>query len=616
MVLFGTGSVAVAVLYNAHQGIFPIAIVWGLAVTLAIYMMRNLSNAHFNPAVSISMCATKRMTWKKLPTYLAAQFSGAFVAGLVIYLIFSVSISAFEQKNGIVGGSFDSVQTAKIFGEFYFQPDSLANIGLISAALAELLGTALLVFIIFLLTENSNEGRPSDDLAPVFIGLTVSSIIALIAPLTQAGLNPARDLSPRIVSMIFGWGQWAFPDKSGGFIWVYVLAPIVGGLLAGFFYVKIVEPTLNRDKKKEIWRDVYMKNNLILVGGFLGSGKTCLLWEVARRLNNDKKRVGLITNDQASELVDTLFLETNQDIVQEVSGSCFCCNFNGFIDAIDHIIDRNNSDIILAEPVGSCTDLSATILQPIKDKFSDRLTLRPLTVLADPYRLKSVLNDSSDPASYIIYKQFEEADVILINKSELLKDIEMEKLVKDTKSEWPTAKIFVASVKDGTGIDEWLSYVLNNTKTGTKILDIDYDIYAEGEAAFGWVNAKYKLKNSNDFEKKSKKLLETLIDEFFSRKLNVGHVKFLLQSHTDLLIGNITGVKENSTLRLIKKKEDVNEVTLIVNGRVETSPEQLRDIIETSVNTVFKDNMPKLEICNSLIPGRPNPTHRYNKVVE
>ena len=175
------------------------------------------------------------------------------------------------------------------------------------------------------------------------------------------------------------------------------------------------------------------KTDLILVGGFLGAGKTSLLWEVAKRLNEKGHKVGLITNDQASELVDTSFLETNNDIVEEVSGSCFCCNFGGFADAISHLQEANNSDIILAEPVGSCTDLSATIMQPLKEKYNEQVNLKQLTVLADPTRLKAVLKDHSNPGDYIIYKQFEEADVILINKVELLSEEELASLVEQTK---------------------------------------------------------------------------------------------------------------------------------------------------------------------------------------
>ena len=104
-----------------------------------------------------------------------------------------------------------------MFGEFYPNPgDSMAVVSMPLAMVAEGFGTFLLVMFIFALTEGCNVGRPSDTMAPVFIGLSVSSIICLIAPLTQAGLNPARDFGPRLVSWLAGWGEVAFPDACCG----------------------------------------------------------------------------------------------------------------------------------------------------------------------------------------------------------------------------------------------------------------------------------------------------------------------------------------------------------------------------------------------------------------
>ena len=248
LVLFGTGSVAVAVLFNAHSGLFQIAIIWGIAVTLGIYLTRHLSNAHFNPAVTIAMFFTGRLEKGRVLTYLLGQFFGALVAAFTVYFSFSASIEDFEQKNNIVRGTFDSVATAKMFGEYYIQPGGSAVVNMPLAIGVEFLGTFLLVLFIYLLTEKSNKGRPSGDLAPVFIGLTVSSIIALFAPLTQAGLNPARDFPPRLVAWLYGWGDWSFPDSSGGFFWVYILAPILGGILAGIVFTKIIEPNLKKNK--------------------------------------------------------------------------------------------------------------------------------------------------------------------------------------------------------------------------------------------------------------------------------------------------------------------------------------------------------------------------------
>jgi glycerol uptake facilitator protein len=246
LVLFGCGSVAVAVLFSAHQGLMPVAMAWGIGVTLAIYLTRHLSYAHLNPAVSLAMAVSGRMAPRKLPLYLAAQFVGALLAGLTLYALFAPSIAAYEQVQGIVRGAPASVRTAMMFGEFYPNPDGSAVVSLPLAACAEALGTFLLVLMIFALTEGCNAGRPDGALAPVFIGLTVTSVICLLAPLTQAGLNPARDLGPRLVSWAMGWGAAAFPDRVGGFLHVYVFAPCVGGVLAALFFVHAVEPALRR----------------------------------------------------------------------------------------------------------------------------------------------------------------------------------------------------------------------------------------------------------------------------------------------------------------------------------------------------------------------------------
>jgi glycerol uptake facilitator protein len=245
LTLFGCGSVAVSVLFGAHQGLMQIALVWGIGVTLAIYLTRHLSCAHLNPAVSLAMVLGGRMSIRKLPYYIFAQFMGAVVAGLMVYLLFSSSIAAYESSHGIIRGGEESVKTAMMFGEYYPNPGSNAVVTLPLAITAEAVGTFLLVLMIFALTEGCNVGRPDNALAPVFIGLTVTSIICLIAPLTQAGLNPARDLGPRLVAWCMGWGAAAFPDQVGGFIYVYVMAPLLGGALASLFFTTVLEPAMN-----------------------------------------------------------------------------------------------------------------------------------------------------------------------------------------------------------------------------------------------------------------------------------------------------------------------------------------------------------------------------------
>jgi glycerol uptake facilitator protein len=248
LVLFGCGSVAVAVLFKEYNSIFQIGLAWGIGVTLAIYLTRHLSNAHLNPAVTLAMVFGKRMKANKIAGYLLGQFLGAFIAGFVIYLLFAPSIAAYEELHQIVRGSEASIATAKMFGEYYPNPGGSAVVTIGLAIFAEAFGTFLLVLTIFGLTEDANAGRPSDSLTPLFIGLTVASIICLIAPLTQAGLNPARDFGPRMIAWITGWGNAAFPDKCGGFFFVYILAPVVGGLIAALSE-PIMKHIINKDNR-------------------------------------------------------------------------------------------------------------------------------------------------------------------------------------------------------------------------------------------------------------------------------------------------------------------------------------------------------------------------------
>jgi len=246
LVLFGCGSVAVTVLFSAHSGLFQVAMIWGIGVSLAIYTTRHLSCAHLNPAVSVAMVIGKRMNIGRLPVYLVAQFLGAFIAAGVLYIIFSSSIAQFEQLNQIVRGTSDSIRSAMMFGEYYPSPGAgpNASVSMMTAFIAESMGTFALVFLIFSLTEGCNTGRPDNSIAPILVGLTVTIIISILAPLTQAGLNPARDLSPRVFSMLAGWGKAALPDTNAGFLVVYVIGPLLGGAAASLVFTKIIEPAM------------------------------------------------------------------------------------------------------------------------------------------------------------------------------------------------------------------------------------------------------------------------------------------------------------------------------------------------------------------------------------
>lgn len=238
LVFFGIASVAVAVLFNGSTEPLQIGIIWGIGVTLSIYATRHLSCAHLNPAVSFAMVLTRRMDIKLLPGYWISQLCGAILAGAVVLLIFNTPLYHFEAGHNIIRGASESIRTAKIFGE-YFQSlttgTSVFSISFGTAVLVEAIGTFLLVMMIFCLTEGCNVSRPSDYVTPVFIGATVTAIISILSPLTQAGLNPARDFGPRLVAYLGGWKSVAIPGPQTGFL-AYIIGPLIGSAAAALCF--------------------------------------------------------------------------------------------------------------------------------------------------------------------------------------------------------------------------------------------------------------------------------------------------------------------------------------------------------------------------------------------
>lgn len=362
-----------------------------------------------------------------------------------------------------------------------------------------------------------------------------------------------------------------------------------------------------------------MKTRIILVGGFLGAGKTTLLWSMAKELSKQGKKVGLISNDQASELVDTAFLQQSGGMTAEVHGSCFCCNYNGFVNAIEELRNQNHVDVIIAEPVGSCTDLSATIMQPLKDLQKEELDIAPLSVLVDPMRLSTLLEGKDygmhASAAYILYKQLEEADYIVINKTDLLKQQEVNELIEKTREQWANAEVYAISAKTGYNMEEWLGAVFTNTNAGTHLLDIDYDIYAEGEAVLGWLNTTVHLRgNDICWNRFTEQFLNQLSQRFKEENSSIGHVKLIIEEGKNFIIGNITGTNQKAEMK--GSVEKAKEVSMTLNARVEMIQEKLEAIVLETLENVKEIGVEwDIKILNCLQPGRPNPTHRYERIV-
>ena len=364
------------------------------------------------------------------------------------------------------------------------------------------------------------------------------------------------------------------------------------------------------------------QTQIILVGGFLGSGKTTLLRRAARNLEARGERVALITNDQAPNLVDTELLQRDGFAVGEVSGGCFCCRFDALVNCVESVISANQAGIVLGEPVGSCTDLSATVLQPFKDLYGDRFRLAPLTVLVDPLRLQEALMETSSrgfPESvyYIFHKQLEEADAIVINKSDLLSIAELDSLQSCVRQRLPQTPVFAMSAKTGAGFDTWLAFVGSGARAGERIAEVDYDLYAEGEAVLGWLNARVHIHSPAGIDSKAlaKGIIDNMRKAFKDSGSEPAHVKLCLTTAQGSVVANLANISTEPAVQ-----GDVQGMTagaeLLVNARVHMSPESLRALVEDSLRASLRDNAgTRVVSLSSFSPSRPQPTHRYSAAV-
>src|SRR5437867_7041364 len=218
----------------------------------------------------------------------------------------------------------------------------------------------------------------------------------------------------------------------------------------------------------------------IMVGGFLGAGKTTAMLRLGEHLAGEGLRVGLVTNDQSSGLADTALLAASGFPIEEITGGCFCCRFNSLTEAAERLTARVTPEVFLAEPVGSCTDLKATVSYPLRRMYGDDFSVAPFSVLVDPVRALRVLGLEagrrfSDKVLYVYGKQLEEADVLCINKIDTVAPARLAVLRTLLRERYPRAALLEVSAKTGAGREPWFTHILASADERRANRDLDYD---------------------------------------------------------------------------------------------------------------------------------------------
>src|SRR6056297_3072144 len=362
--------------------------------------------------------------------------------------------------------------------------------------------------------------------------------------------------------------------------------------------------------------------HFIMIGGFLGAGKTTLISQLARRLQVDGKHVCIVTNDQAAGLVDTELLKSQGFDVNEVAGSCFCCNFDGLTGAIAEFDGRQKPDVVLAEPVGSCTDLIATIAIPMQERLGTEFTHSPYAVVLKPSHGMRILTGQgrggfSPKAEYIFLKQLEESELIIINRIDELPAEQIAILREAIEQRFPGRRIVLASAKTGQNLDEVYEALLQTAPQRDTTMQVDYDVYADGEAELGWLNARARLTSQGlaiELDRVVVELVEGLKSRFAAIDAEPAHLKVLATDGQHASVANLIS-SDSSTMLSVSSESADREVTLTINARVRVDPQDLEQAVRGSLQAITESLQSELTLLDlrSFRPGRPEPTHRVER---
>jgi hypothetical protein len=342
---------------------------------------------------------------------------------------------------------------------------------------------------------------------------------------------------------------------------------------------------------------------IVPVGGFLGAGKTTLILAAARLLREQGLKPAAILNDQGAGLVDTSLARAHNIPASEVVGGCFCCRFSDFIDAAEEL-RRYSPDVIFAEPVGSCTDLSATILQPLKSGFRDRFQLAPLTVLVDPARARAA--DSGPHVQFLFDRQIAEADLVALTKCDLHSEF----------PSVPAAEIRYLSARDGRGVAAWLDEILSGKfSPGREILDIDYEEYARAEAALGWLNwsASVDLNPPLSSTVWIGPFLDDLQLAFAARGAEIVHLKIFDQTPGSYLKAALTGSRNEPSVEGDLTASPETEHEIRINLRAVLPAPELEALFQARLGKLPGKRRDERLQCFS--PSPPRPEHRFSHAV-
>jgi Ni2+-binding GTPase involved in maturation of urease and hydrogenase len=351
------------------------------------------------------------------------------------------------------------------------------------------------------------------------------------------------------------------------------------------------------------------------VSGFLGAGKTTAIVAAARLMQERGLRVGVVANDQGRDLVDGAAFRSAGLPAAAVEGGCFCCRFDDLLTQAERLLADHPLDVLLAEAVGSCADLVATVYRPLHRFFPDRFRLAPLTVLLEPERLREMESGLvPEDVVYLFGRQAAEADLLVMNKLDRVPAPQWAQARRTLAALHPTASFLGMSALTGQGVGEWVDRLLREGRPSPDTLDIDYDAYARGEAELAWLNGTFELRSEAGLVVRSagEALLEELGAEARRRRLFLPHAKALLASSRGSARIALTRAEDRAAWSGDPDLPSETTLSGIVNARAATDPDILRALVEDSWATAGLRLGASIRTLglDCFRPRRPVPRHR------
>jgi Ni2+-binding GTPase involved in maturation of urease and hydrogenase len=353
---------------------------------------------------------------------------------------------------------------------------------------------------------------------------------------------------------------------------------------------------------------------LFLLGGFLGSGKTTAISKASMMLK-EQMRVALITNDQGAQLVDTAFISHHQIPAREVINGCFCCNYEDLDAGIRSLTEEVQPDVVFAESVGSCTDLVATVVNPL---LYDHPSLEiVVSIFADAGILLRHINNEpvifEKEVEYIYHKQLEEADLLVVNKIDLIDHARLQELRTYISQTYPGKCILYQNSLDEESIMQWIESMQDFQLPGKrKTLTLDYETYAAGEFKLGWLDEELEiLSPAGSAMNTTWMLMQKIDDAIRAAGFPIGHLKFLVNDGIQRYKFSYVSLHRKGCNGFTLNHE-ADKCRLLINARVQAEPARLKQLVAQSVEDVKKETGCRIIERKMLAfrPGFPKPKYR------